>query len=138
MASKRKYEDEESNRQPHVHASRQFQVPKGPKHLKSGWGSQVPNAKKPRNSKQSDSREEPSEGGVNAIKKRIRDITRRLEHVVDLPADIRAEDERALEDYERQLAAAEANNARKKIIGKYKMVRFFGMYSGSVKYLLLT
>jgi hypothetical protein len=138
MASKRKYEDDESISQPLVHESRQFQVPNVGKHPRSNWVSLNPHTKKPRNSKQPDSREEPSENSVNAIKKRIRDITRRLERVADLPANVRAEDERALEDYERQLAAAEASNALKKIIGKYKMVRFFGMNSRPIPYLLLT
>ncbi|KAI9740634.1 MAG: 18S rRNA maturation protein [Claussenomyces sp. TS43310] len=62
---------------------------------------------------------------VNAIKTRIRDITRRLERLEDLPADVRAEDERALAAYRQELAAAEDEKIRQKMIKRYHMVRFF-------------
>ena len=64
---------------------------------------------------------------VNAIKKRIRDVSRRLERADDLPANVRLDDERALAAYEQELAAAEVEKNRQKMIKKYHMVRFFGM-----------
>lgn len=106
MAPKRKYEDDEP--QAIIHPSRQAQVPfnppKGPKRKMQAHSS-----------------------SVNAIKKRMRDVTRRLERSDDLPANIRVEDERALAAYSQELAAAEAEKLRQKTISKYHMVRFFGM-----------
>ena len=64
---------------------------------------------------------------VNTIKKRIRDVKRRLERSQNLPATIRVEDERALATYEQELAAADEEKTRQKMIKKYHMVRFFGM-----------
>jgi hypothetical protein len=64
---------------------------------------------------------------VNAIKKRIRDIKRRLKRSQNLPATIRVEDERALAAYKQELAAAGEEKIRQKMIKKYHMVRFFGM-----------
>lgn len=69
---------------------------------------------------------------MNAIKKRIRDVSRRLEHAEDLPADVRAEDERALAAYQQELASAEAEKIKQKMIKKYHMVRFFGKSSNWV------
>jgi hypothetical protein len=63
---------------------------------------------------------------VHAVKKRIRDVKRRLERCQDLPATIRVEDERALAVYEQELAAALEEKTRQKMIRKYHMVRFFG------------
>lgn len=63
---------------------------------------------------------------VNAIKTRIRDITRRLERFVDLPADVRAEDERALAGYRQDLLVAIEDKFKQKMIKRYHMVRFFG------------
>jgi hypothetical protein len=63
---------------------------------------------------------------VNAIKKRIRDVTRKLERAEDLPANLRIEDERALATYQQELASAQAEKTRQKMIKKYHMVRFFG------------
>jgi len=62
---------------------------------------------------------------VNAIKKRIRDVTRRLERSENAPADKKLEDERALAAYQQELASAEAEKIRQKMIKKYHMVRFF-------------
>ena len=64
---------------------------------------------------------------MNAIKKRIRDVRRRLEHADELPATVRDEDERALTTYEEELVQADAEKTRQKMIKKYHMVRFFGM-----------
>lgn len=111
MSTKRKYDDQ-SDDQPTIHASRQLQVP----------GSVPSASKKPR-------RIEPPPkahvSSVNRIKKRIRDTTRRLRSE-GLPADVRVEDERALAMYEQELAAAQAEKIRQKMISKYHMVRFFG------------
>lgn len=116
MSSKRKYE-EDATPQVAVHSSRQFQVP----------GSIPKPAKKPRRLEPSASQKHASGSGVNAIKKRLRDVRRKLERSADLPADLRIESERALADYEHELAAAEAEKLRQKMIAKYHMVRFFGM-----------
>lgn len=115
MAPKRKYEDDEP--QAIIHPSRQAQVPfnppKGPK--------------RPRKLGQTERKMQAHSSSVNAIKKRMRDVTRRLERSDDLPANIRVEDERALAAYSQELAAAEAEKLRQKTISKYHMVRFFGM-----------
>lgn len=102
-----------------VHPSRQFQVP----------GSQPKPAKKPRKFEPPVYKKQAHASSVNAIKKRIRDVTRRLERSENAPADKKLEDERALAAYQQELASAEAEKIRQKMIKKYHMVRFFGMYS---------
>jgi hypothetical protein len=122
MATKRKHED--SDFQKAVHPSRQFQVQ-----------STTPKpAKKVRRTEPYEFKKPAHAWSVNAIKKRIRDVTRRLERSEDLPANVKLEDERALVAYQQELAAAEAENMRQKMIKKYHMVRFFGMFSN--RYLL--
>ena len=64
---------------------------------------------------------------VNAVKKRIRDVTRLLNRGDDLPADVRRENERALEAYKQELNEADEEKVRQQMIKKYHMVRFFGM-----------
>lgn len=116
MAPKRKYQEAET--QEIVHESRQFQVPgSAPK----------PAAKKPRRTEPYEFKKQAHTSSVNSVKKRIRDITRRLERSEDLPADVRVQDERALATYQQELAAAEAEKLRQKMIKKYHMVRFFGI-----------
>ncbi|TVY38066.1 rRNA-processing protein [Lachnellula subtilissima] len=95
MAGKRKFDDSDAREA--VHESRQIQEYKKQMHASS----------------------------VNDIKKRIRNVRRRMERVEDLPANVRAEDERALAAYQQELAAAEAEKLRQKMIKKYHMVRFF-------------
>lgn len=114
MAPKRKHE--ESEPQSVVHESRQFQVP----------GSIPKPTKKPLRFEPPAPRVQVHASSVNAIKKRIRDVSRRLERSDSLPANVRVEDERALAGYEQELAAAEAEKIRQKMIAKYHMVRFFG------------
>ena len=63
---------------------------------------------------------------INSIKTRIRDTKRRLERSKNLPATVRVEDERALDMYEQELAEAEEEKLRQKMIKRYHMVRFFG------------
>ena len=63
---------------------------------------------------------------VNILKSKIRDLTRALQHS-DLPADIRVEKERALAGYEQDLETALEEKRKRELIGKYHMVRFFGM-----------
>jgi len=99
-----------------VHPSRQAQVP----------GSARP-SKKPRRMQPPIFKKQTHASSVNAIKKRIRDVKRRLERSQNLPATIRVEDERALAAYEQELAAADGEKTRQKMIRKYHMVRFFGM-----------
>ena len=115
MAPKRKHPDSES--QPTVHSSRQFQV----------YGKAPKPTKKPRRSDPPTYKKQAHASSVNAIKKRIRGVTRRLERAEDLPADVRVDDERALAAYQQDLAAADAEKTRQKMIKKYHMVRFFGM-----------
>ncbi|KAI9679793.1 MAG: 18S rRNA maturation protein [Caeruleum heppii] len=70
----------------------------------------------------------PSHGAstaVNPLKKKIRDLSRLLEHSQSLPAGLRIETERALAGYRQQLAAADSEKRRQKMIKKYHMVRFF-------------
>lgn len=114
MAPKRKLEDSEP--QVPVHESRQFQVP----------GSIPKPSKKPRRFEPPAPRVQIHASSVNAIKKRIRDVSRRLERSETLRPNVRVEDERALAGYEQELAAAEAEKIRQKMITKYHMVRFFG------------
>jgi hypothetical protein len=114
MPSKRK--NEESDTKETVHASRQFQV----------YGNPKP-AKKPRRFDPPVYKKQAHASSVNAIKKRIRDVTRRLDRSESLPANVRIEDERALTAFQQELASAEAEKIRQKMIKKYHMVRFFGM-----------
>lgn len=115
MAPKRKHQDSEP--QASVHASRQFQV----------YGNNPKPAKKPRRTELPVYKKQAHASSVNAIKKRIRDVTRKLERSEDLPANVRIEDERALAAYQQELVAAEAEKIRQKMIKRYHMVRFFGM-----------
>ncbi|KAE8451230.1 hypothetical protein EG329_004394 [Mollisiaceae sp. DMI_Dod_QoI] len=111
MAPKRKYQEQEA--QDTVHTSRQSQV----------YGDGSKPTKKARNSEAT--RRQIHTSSVNAIKKKIRDVSRRLERSENIPADVRVQDERALTAYEQELAAAEAEKTRQKMIKKYHMVRFF-------------
>src|SRR5277367_3601128 len=86
-----------------VHPSRQAQVP----------GSTRP-SKKPRRIEPPIYKKQAHSSSVNAIKKRIRDVKRRLERSENLPATIRVEDERALAAYEQELAAANEEKTRQK------------------------
>ncbi|SLM35569.1 rRNA-processing protein EFG1 [Lasallia pustulata] len=61
--------------------------------------------------------------GTNALKAKIRDLTRLLEHPDSLPADIRLEKERALTGYKLDLAAASKEKAKQAIIKKYHMIK---------------
>lgn len=115
MGPKRKHQ--ESEPQEAVHASRQFQV----------YGNNPKPAKRPRRTEPPIYKKQAHASSVNAIKKRIRDVTRKLERSEDLPANVRNEDERALAAYQQELAAAEAEKVRQKMIKRYHMVRFFGM-----------
>lgn len=63
---------------------------------------------------------------VNALKSKIRDVTRVLKHAQDLPLDVRIEKERALAGYTQDLEKAKNEKERQRMIKKYHMVRFFG------------
>ncbi|KAF7948393.1 uncharacterized protein EAE97_003804 [Botrytis byssoidea] len=112
MAPKRKLSDSDAAEV--VHPSRQIQV----------YGDEPKPAKK-RKSEPAFNKKQAHASSVNTIKKKIRDITRKLERAQDLPADVRVEDERALAAYQQELASAEAEKIRQKMIKKYHMVRFF-------------
>jgi rRNA-processing protein Efg1 len=114
LIMKRKYQETVS--QEVVHASRKSQV----------YGTPSKPTKKPRRFEPPVQRKQAHASSVNAIKKKIRDLTRKLERAEGLPADVRAEDERALAAYQQELASAEAEKIRQKMIKKYHMVRFFG------------
>lgn len=65
---------------------------------------------------------------TSVLRKRIRDLQRKLA-LPHLPADIRVEDERALQAHTQDLTALEQERERARMIGKYHMVRFFGTRS---------
>lgn len=115
MAQKR--ENEEPELQEAVHPSRQMQV----------YGYNPKPAKKPRRTEPPVYKKQIHATSINAIKKRIRDVRRKLERSGDLPANVRIEDERALEVYQQELAGAKAEKIKQKMLKKYHMVRFFGM-----------
>lgn len=64
---------------------------------------------------------------INDLKKRIRDV-KRLLNKVDLPADARILQERALAGYEQDLADETTRRERSSLIKKYHFVRFLGMW----------
>lgn len=111
MPAKRSHEDLDG-----IHESRQPQVHQDD-----------PNpAKKPRREGPPKIRKQVHASSVNAVKKRIRDVTRLLARSEDLPADVRLENERALAAYQQELNAADEEKTRQRMIKKYHMVRFFG------------
>ncbi len=112
MAPKRKSEEADLA----VHESRQFQV----------YGKNPKPAKKPRRFEPPTYKKQANASSVNAIKKRKRDVTRRLDRSEDLPANVKVEDERALAAYQQELVSAEVEKIRQKMFKKYHMVRFFG------------
>ena len=65
---------------------------------------------------------------INALKTKIRTLTRVLEHNDDLPPGVRIEKERALAGYRQDLQYANQEKRKQAIIGKYHMVRFFGQW----------
>lgn len=112
MGGKRSHDETED-----VHESRQSQVP----------DSSVKPSKKPRRDGPPKIRKQAHASSVNAVKKRMRDVSRLLQRPEGLPADVRIENERALAAYQQELAAADQEKVRQKMIKKYHMVRFFGM-----------
>ncbi|KAI9041196.1 Efg1 domain-containing protein [Aspergillus affinis] len=68
-------------------------------------------------------RKETNYPSVNELKKRIRDV-KRLLNKVDLPADARIVQERALAGYEQDLEDENNRRDRSKMIKKYHFVRF--------------
>ena len=111
MPGKRKFKDVDP--QPVIHESRRVQI----------YGERSKPAKK---AKKIDFEERKQTSAVNDLKKHIRDLRRKLERVTNLPADVRAEDERALAAYEQELTLAEQKKTRDACIKKWHMVRFFG------------
>lgn len=99
-----------------------------------------PNASKTRHKRPNAAKDKDSEYGAsaNALKNRIRDLKRLLAHVDNVPkhkmsASSRIERERELEACEHELEEktmrARESEYRKKMIGKYHQVRFFGKLS---------
>lgn len=81
------------------------------------------------------SHDEPKADSTSALKSRIRDLRRLLDHVDKdlkhkMPAGVRIERERELATCEHELAEKQAAEReaefRNKIIGKYHHIRFFG------------
>ena len=64
---------------------------------------------------------------INDLKKRIRDV-KRLLNKIDLSADARILQERALAGYEQDLADETRRRERSSLIKKYHFVRFLGMW----------
>lgn len=64
---------------------------------------------------------------INELKKRIRDVKRLLSKV-DLPADARVVQERALAGYEKDLENETERRDRSAMIKKYHFVRFLGEF----------
>jgi rRNA-processing protein Efg1 len=65
---------------------------------------------------------------INLLKKRVRDLTRLLEHADSMPADARIENERALSAHKQELAAAEMAKLKARLSKRYHMVKFFGTW----------
>ena len=98
-----------------------------------------PHAGKTRHKRPNAAKDKDSEYGAsaNALKNRIRDLKRLLAHVDNVPkhkmsASSRIERERELEACEHELEEktmrARESEYRKKMIGKYHQVRFFGRF----------
>jgi G3E family GTPase len=71
----------------------------------------------------------PSSLSVNRLKTKIRDLTRLLRRPDHLPADVLVVQERALAGYKQALEGIEREKRKKEMIGKYHMVRFFGLWA---------
>lgn len=71
-------------------------------------------------------REKNEYPSINELKRRIRAVKRLLEKV-DLPADARIVQERALSGYEKDLEDEMQRRDRSQMIKKYHFVRFLGM-----------
>ena len=65
-----------------------------------------------------------------ALKEKIRDLTRLLDHSTTLPADVRVEKERALAGYRADFEKSKVPlRKRNDLISRYHMVRFFGTFT---------
>ncbi|KAI9703006.1 MAG: 18S rRNA maturation protein [Bogoriella megaspora] len=74
----------------------------------------------------------PAKISVNPLKDRIRDIKRVLGHSENLPANQKVDLERELASLEYDVQTAQSERRKQEIIGRYHMVRFFGMHSNLV------
>ncbi|RKF55489.1 rRNA-processing protein efg1 [Erysiphe neolycopersici] len=98
-----------------VHESRHFQV----------YGNNPKPSKKRRLQEPTSYIKKPSPSSINAIKKKLRDVNRRLSRSETISAEIRVEYERARDAYHLELNAITAEKLRQRMIKKYHMVRFF-------------
>ena len=96
---------------PHVHPSRQDQVPNEPSRKR-----QKPNYAGPKIKKAHP---------VNELKSEVRSLKRLLERNDRLPATVRQEKERALQTAQHELQEADEAKKRSEMIGKYHKIRFF-------------
>lgn len=97
---------------PHVHPSRQDQVPAEPRRKK----------RKPDNA---GPRSYQKAHPVNDLKSEIRSLKRLLARTESLPADVRVEKERALQTAQHELEQRQKAKQRSEMIGRYHKVRFF-------------
>ena len=97
-----------------IHPSRLHNFPDAPK-----------KSRRPRPTVKAD---DASDVTIGALRNSIRNLERLLQHNENLPANVRAEKERALESYKIDLEEADETRRSKKIIKKYHGVRFFGMF----------
>ena len=96
---------------PHVHPSRQDQVPNEPSRKRQKANYAGPKIKKAY--------------PVNELKNQVRSLKRLLERNDRLPATVRQEKERALQTAQHELQEAENAKKRSDMIGKYHKIRFF-------------
>ncbi len=97
---------------PHVHPSRQDQVPDEPRRKR-----QKPNNAGPKSFKKAHP--------VNELKSEIRSLKRLLERDEKLPATVRVEKERALRTAQDELERTQQAKRRSDMIGRYHKIRFF-------------
>ena len=97
---------------PYVDPSRRDQVPSEPRRKK-----QKPNNAGPQSFKKAHP--------VNELKSQVRSLKRLLERNDDLPADVRVEKERALQNALHDLEETQRAKTRSDMIGRYHKIRFF-------------
>ena len=66
-----------------------------------------------------------ADSSVNRLKRKVRDLSRALEHGVGPQAQV--ELERAIAGYNKDLETIRRQKGKNELVGKYHMVRFFGM-----------
>lgn len=118
-----------------THPSRRQQVPPDHPHKKRKTAPTDEHGKRPFHHRRLEKKTRP----LNPLKSRIRALERTLRRHADaetpaatLPADVRLAHERELASCRFELREAEEHERKKKMIGKWHMVRFFGASSSVV------